>query len=68
MSVLSIPTKLYRSTTRHWVCGHPVFEVNLLATMYLQQGMIYSIPDKEYHNRPVNLLFKYENGYPVYER
>ena len=57
--LLDLPTKLYRSTTRYWVCGRPLFGVNLLSTMYQQQGRIYSIPDKECCTRSVKLLFKY---------
>jgi hypothetical protein len=63
-----VPTKLYRPTTRYLVCGRPVFGVNLLSTTGQLQGRIFLNPDKEWHTRSVNLLFKYKSAYLVYER
>jgi hypothetical protein len=68
LSETNYPTKLYRSTTRYLVCGRPVFGVNLLSTMYQQQGRICSNPDKKWDARSVKLLFMHRLVYLVYER
>ncbi len=66
--ITGYPTKLYGPPTRYWVCGRPVFGVNLLSTTYQPQGRIFSNPDKEWHTRSVNSLFKYRPVYSVNER
>ncbi len=68
LQLMSDPTKLYGPPTRYWVCGRPVFGVNLLTTTYQPQGRIYSNPDKECHTRYVISLFEYRSIYAVHER